>query len=60
MTGGRRFVDDLPREVIADEAEVSKIANESPAAPPRAKPPSGSNEQPFQGHARPSSRAVDT
>src|SRR5450432_4104934 len=41
MTGGRRFVDDLPSEVIADEAELSKIASESPAAPPRAKPPLG-------------------
>jgi hypothetical protein len=45
MTGGRRFVDDLPRDVIADEAELSKIASELPAAPPRAKSPSGSNEQ---------------
>jgi hypothetical protein len=45
MTSGRRFVDNLPRDVIADEAELTKIASESPAAPPRAKPPSGSNEQ---------------
>ena len=30
--GGRRFVDDLPREVIADEAELSRMANEAPAA----------------------------
>ena len=31
--GGRRFVDDLPREVIADEAELSRMANEAPATP---------------------------
>jgi hypothetical protein len=30
--GGRRFVDDLPREVIADEAELSRMADEAPAA----------------------------
>jgi hypothetical protein len=31
--GGRRFVDDLPREVIADEAELSRMANDVPGAP---------------------------
>jgi hypothetical protein len=29
--GGRRFVDDLPREVIADEAELSRIASDASA-----------------------------
>lgn len=43
--GGPLFIDDLPREVIADEAELSRIASEAPAAPPHAKPPSGSDEQ---------------
>jgi hypothetical protein len=33
LQGGRRFVDDLPREVIADEAELSRMANEVPGAP---------------------------
>jgi hypothetical protein len=33
--GGRRFVDDLPREVIADEAELSKMAGEASAPPAR-------------------------
>jgi len=33
LQGGRRFVDDLPREVIADEAELSRMANEASAAP---------------------------
>ncbi len=30
--GGRRFVDDLPREIIADEAELSRMASDAPAA----------------------------
>ena len=38
--GGRRFVDDLPREVIADEAELSKMASEASAAPARGEAPS--------------------
>ncbi len=39
--GGRRFVDDLPREVIADEAELSRMAREAPAAPGGGDAPSG-------------------
>jgi hypothetical protein len=42
--GGRRFVDDLPREVIADEAELSKIASEASAAPPGGESPSGTRD----------------
>jgi hypothetical protein len=42
--GSHRFIDDLPREEIADEAELSKVASEASAAPPRAEPPSGTDE----------------
>jgi hypothetical protein len=43
--GGRRFVDDLPREVIADEAELSRMANEAPAAPAGGEAASGTDEE---------------
>jgi hypothetical protein len=44
--GGRRFVDDLPREVIADEAELSRMAaSEASAAPVSGEAPSGSDEE---------------
>jgi hypothetical protein len=43
--GGRRFVDDLPREVIADEAELSRIAREASAAPVSGGAPSGTDEE---------------
>jgi|CZKU01.1.fsa_nt_gi hypothetical protein len=43
--GGRRFVDDLPREVIADETELSRMANEAPAAPAGGEAASGTDEE---------------
>ena len=43
--GGRRFVDDLPREVIADEAELSRMASEASAAPAGGEAPSGTDEE---------------
>jgi hypothetical protein len=43
--GGRRFVDDLPREVLADEAELSRIASEAPMAPTGGAAPSGTDEE---------------
>lgn len=43
--GGGRFVDDLPREVIADEAELSRRASEAPAAPSGGETPSGTDEE---------------
>ena len=43
--GGRRFVDDLPREVIADEAELSRMAREASAAPVSGGAPSGTDEE---------------
>jgi hypothetical protein len=45
IQGGRRFVDDLPREVIADEAELSRIASEAPAPPAGREAPSGTDEE---------------
>ncbi len=45
VQGGRRFVDDLPREVIADEAELSRMARGAPAAPVRGGAPSGTDEE---------------
>jgi hypothetical protein len=43
--GGCRFVDDLPREVIADEAELSKMASEASAAPAGGEAPSGTRDE---------------
>lgn len=43
--GGRRFVDDLPREVIADEAELSRMAGEASAPPAGDETPSGIDEK---------------
>jgi hypothetical protein len=43
--GGRRFVDDLPREVIADEAELSRMANEASAAPAGGEAAPGTDEE---------------
>jgi hypothetical protein len=43
--GGRRFVDDLPREVIADEAELSRMASEASAVPTGGGAPSGTDEE---------------
>jgi hypothetical protein len=43
--GGRRFVDDLPREVIADEAELSRMTSEAAAAPARGEAPSGTRDE---------------
>ena len=43
--GGRRFVDDLPREVIGDEAELSRMASEASAAPVSDEAPSGTDEE---------------
>jgi hypothetical protein len=43
--GGRRFVDDLPREVLADEAELSRMASEAPAAPAGGEARSGTDEE---------------
>ena len=43
--GGRRFVDDLPREVIADEAELSRMANEAPTDPAGGETLSGTDEE---------------
>src|ERR1019366_2166110 len=40
VQSGSRFVDDLPREVIADEAELSKMASEASAAPAGGEAPS--------------------
>ena len=45
VQGGRRFVDDLPREVIADEAELSRIASEASAPPVSGEAPSGTDEE---------------
>jgi hypothetical protein len=42
---GRRFVDGLPREVIADAAELSKMASEPSAAPAGGKAPSGNPDE---------------
>jgi predicted DNA-binding protein len=43
--GGRRFVDDLPREAIADEAELSRMASEGPTDPAGGETLSGTNEE---------------
>ncbi len=43
--GGRRFVDDLPREVIGDEAELSRMASEASAAPMGGEAPSVTDEE---------------
>ena len=32
-SGGHRFVDDLPREPVADEAELTKLAQENASSP---------------------------
>ncbi len=45
LQGGRRFVDDLPREVIADETELSRMATEASAAPVSGEAPSGTDEE---------------
>lgn len=45
VQGGRRFVDDLPREVIADEAELSRMASEASAARVSGEAPSGTDEE---------------
>ena len=34
FSGGERFFDDLPREVLADEVELCKLAGQKPPAPP--------------------------
>ena len=43
--GGRRFVDDLPREVLADDAELSRMVGEAPATRSGAETPSGTDEE---------------
>jgi|HubBroStandDraft_4_1064222.scaffolds.fasta_scaffold57990_1 hypothetical protein len=46
--GGSRFVDDLPREVIADEAELADVASGAstpPAAPTHAEQSVGTDEE---------------
>jgi hypothetical protein len=43
--GGCRFVDDLPREVIADEAELSRMASEASAPAAGGQTPSGTDEE---------------
>ena len=43
--GGRRFVDDLPREIIADEAELSRRAREASAVPTGGEALSGTDEE---------------
>jgi hypothetical protein len=45
VQSGSRFVDDLPREVIADEAELSKMASEASAAPAGGEAPSGKRDE---------------
>jgi hypothetical protein len=42
---GRRFVDDLPRETIGDEAELSRMASEASATSTGAEEPSGDDEE---------------
>ena len=42
--GGRRFVDNLPREVIGDEAELSRMASDTAAASAVARCPRGTDE----------------
>jgi hypothetical protein len=34
FAGGRRFLDDLPREAIADDAELFALANEGKGSKP--------------------------
>lgn len=43
--GGHRFIDDLPREEIADEAELTTLASQASATPTPAQPPSGTDEK---------------
>ncbi len=43
--GGRRFVDDLPREELADEAELTRMANEAPVARAGTETASGTDEE---------------
>ncbi len=43
--GGRRFVDDLPREVIADEAELTRMASDAPAARTGTETVAGTDEE---------------
>ncbi len=38
FTGGHRFLDDLPREVLADETELANIAAQASAASPSVSP----------------------
>lgn len=33
FSGGQRFLDDLPREVLADDVELSNLPADPPAAP---------------------------
>jgi hypothetical protein len=42
FTGGHRFLDDLPREVLADEVELANLAAEMPLPAPAA-PPTGTH-----------------
>jgi hypothetical protein len=39
FTGGRRFIDDLPRECLADEHELSALAATEPGARPETPDP---------------------
>jgi hypothetical protein len=41
FTGGHRFLDDLPREVLADETELANIAAEASAPTPSVGPEGG-------------------
>ena len=38
FVGGQRFLDDLPREVLADEVELANVAAEMPLPAPTASP----------------------
>jgi hypothetical protein len=44
VQGGHRLVDDLPREEIADEAELANLASHASAPLTRADRPSGTDE----------------
>ena len=41
FTGGHRFLDDLPREVLADEVELAQLIGQGPAASGPANRPAG-------------------
>ena len=44
FTGGHRFLDDLAREVLADETELAHVAAQASAPPPSVSPAEGDGE----------------